>query len=411
MKSVVNAPFLGSSECCGTLSWFIVYNRWVNLAGLRTPRLVWWRIWAMQCNEILFVAVIFLCSSAVAAGKQTPTASALLPPGNQDLADSAKECSVNSDALREAGQTAVREERPAPAQSDPVGESETADAALAAVHPEQDLKILVQEQSGLAQCILASNQQGPGQDSQGACFGELLLNFEMRHDGEPERDIPIGRLPGSPAFFYESGMTIDADGAPNAYHPDNKGLDDLANAGTPGRWEGLAKDAEGEPFIQGPDDPFPGYYVSETALADRSKAANDPTRYVDASRIPFIVLPGGAARQLGARPGDFAVAFNQRNGKSAYAIFGDVGPFDRIGEGSMALAENLGIRSDARNGGARRGILYLVFPGSGNGRPRALEEIHSEGERLLLDWENSVSPAGCAVQRSAAETEGSRGAN
>ena len=40
-------------------------------------------------------------------------------------------------------------------------------------------------------------------------------------------------------------MTIDADGAPNAYHPDNTGLDDLANAGTPGRWEGLAKDAEG----------------------------------------------------------------------------------------------------------------------------------------------------------------------
>jgi hypothetical protein len=237
------------------------------------------------------------------------------------------------------------------------------------------------------------------------------MNFEMRHDGEPERDIPIGRLPGTSAFFYESGMTIDADGAPNAYHPENVGLDDLANAGTPGRWEGLAKDADGEPYIQGPDDPFPGFYVSETALADRSKAANDPTRYVDASRIPFIVLPGGTARQLGARPGDFAVVFNQRNGKSAYAIFGDVGPFDRIGEGSMALAENLGIRSDARNGGARRGILYLVFPGSGNGRPRPLEEIHSEGERLLLDWENSVSPGGCAVQRSTTDAEGSRGAN
>ena len=365
----------------------------------------------MQCNEILFVAVIFLCSSAVAAGKQTPTASALLPPGNQNSADSAKECSVNSDALREAGQTAVREVRPAPAQSDPVGESETADAALAAVHPEQDLKILVQEQSGLAQCILASNQQVPGQDSQGACFGELLLNFEMRHDGEPERDIPIGRLPGSPAFFYESGMTIDADGAPNAYHPDNKGLDDLANAGTPGRWEGLAKDAEGEPFIQGPDDPFPGYYVSATALADRSKPANDPTRYVDASRIPFVVLPGGMARQLGARPGDFAAVFNQRNGKSSFAIFGDIGPYDRIGEGSVALAENLGIRSDARNGGARRGIEYLVFPGSGNGRPRTIEEINAEGQKLLQAWEVSISPVACAAQRPDRTPEGNQGAN
>jgi hypothetical protein len=233
----------------------------------------------------------------------------------------------------------------------------------------------------------------------------------MRHDGEPERDIPIGRLPGSPAFFYESGMTIDADGAPNAYHPDNSGLDDLANAGTPGRWEGLAKDADGEPFIQGPDDPFPGYYVSATALADRSKPVNDPTRYVDASKIPFVVLPGGMARQLGARPGDFAAVFNQRNAKSSFAIFGDVGPYDRIGEGSMALAENLGIRSDARNGGARRGILYLVFPGSGNGRPRTIEEINAEGQKLLQAWENSISPVACTVQQPARALEGNQAGN
>jgi hypothetical protein len=176
------------------------------------------------------------------------------------------------------------------------------------------------------------------------------------------------------------------------------GLDDLANAGTPGRWEGLAKDAEGQPIIQGPGDPFPGYYISATALADHSKALNDPARYVDASRIPFVVLPGGMARQIGARPGDFAIVFNQRNGKSSYAIFGDVGPFDRIGEGSMALADNLGVRSDARNGGAHRGILYLVFPGSGNGRPRTIEEINAEGQKLLQVWQNGIARGACTAQ-------------
>ena len=205
----------------------------------------------MRCNEILFVAAIFLCSSAVALGQQASTAPALSQPGNQTSADSAKDCSVNSNAPREAEQAAVREQRPPQAQSDPAGESETADAAPSAVNLEQDLKILEQRQSGLAQCILAANVQEPVQDSQGACFGELLMNFEMRHDGEPERDIPIGRLSGSSAFFYESGMTIDADGAPNAYHPDNKGLDDLANAGTPGRWEGLAKDSDGRTYHPG----------------------------------------------------------------------------------------------------------------------------------------------------------------
>jgi len=258
----------------------------------------------MRCNFILFVAAIFLCSSGVAVGQQASSAPAPSQAGNQNSADPPKDCS-NPNTPRETRQAADREQRAPLTQSDPAGESETPDAAPAAVNLEQDLQILEQRQSGLAQCVLAINAQAPAPDSQGACLGELLLNFEARHDGEPERDIPIGRLPGSSAFFYESGMTIDADGAPNAYHPDNTGLDDLANAGTPGRWEGLAKDADGEPIIQGPNDPFPGYYISATALADRSKPFNDPNRYVDASKIPFVVLPGGMARQLGARPGDF----------------------------------------------------------------------------------------------------------
>jgi hypothetical protein len=348
----------------------------------------------MQHCTIRFLAVsaaLFLGISSPAIARQR--ADPASPPPRADSPKVAQDCSLKIGASSPA--------------DEPSEDQEVADA----VDFDRDLKLLQQRESELVQCITAGDLDESDEGPRGACPGELVMNFEMRHDGEPERDIPIGRLPGTSAFFYESGMTIDADGAPNAYHPENVGLDDLANAGTPGRWEGLAKDADGEPYIQGPDDPFPGFYVSETALADRSKAANDPTRYVDASRIPFIVLPGGTVRQLGARPGDFAVVFNPRNGKSAYAIFGDVGPFDRIGEGSMALAENLGIRSDARNGGARRGILYLVFPGSGNGRPRGLEEIHSEGERLLLDWENSVSLGGCAMQRSAADTEGNRDAN
>ena len=73
----------------------------------------------------------------------------------------------------------------------------------AVVNLEQDLKILGQRQTGLAQCILAATDpQEPEQDSQGACFGELLLNFEMRHDGDPERDIPIGQNARQPRPFF-----------------------------------------------------------------------------------------------------------------------------------------------------------------------------------------------------------------
>jgi len=365
----------------------------------------------MRCNLILFFAAIFLSSPAVVMGKQGSTVQDTSPAGNIVSVGSLRNCDGGFDALRAAQQMVDRDQRAPEAQSRLTGTSNTSDDPPSATNLEEDLKLLEQKQMDWTRCILGTYSQGLAQDPPGPCVGELLMTFEVRHDGEPERDIPIGRLPGSRAFFYESGMTIDADGAPNAYHPDNTGLDDLANAGTPGRWEGLAKDADGEPFIQGPNDPFPGYYVSSTALADRSKPVNDPTRYVDASRIPFVVLPGGMARQLGARPGDFAAVFNPRNGKFSYAIFGDVGPFDRIGEGSMALAGNLGIRSDARNGGARRGILYLVFPGSGNGRPRTIEEINAEGHKLVQDWESSFSPDACTVQQPARPAEGNQTAN
>jgi hypothetical protein len=276
-----------------------------------------------------------------------------------------------------------------------------------------DAGILETARMQLHPCSPTPDKSGTLQAAAIPCSGEPLLNFQMSHQGEEEREIQIWHLPGNEAFFFEAGMTIDADGAPNAYHPDNTGLDDLANAGAPGTWEGLAKDADGQPILQGPNDPFPGYYISATALSDHSKPLNDPARYVDASKIPYIVLPGSFARQIGARPGDFSVVLNQRNGKSSYAIFGDVGPSDRIGEGSVALAENIGIRSDARNGGTRRGILYLVFPGSGNGRPRTVEEINSQAERLLEDWGGNPKLTACTVtiKEPARLYEGNHGPN
>jgi hypothetical protein len=230
-----------------------------------------------------------------------------------------------------------------------------------------------------------------------SCSRSVLLNFPVVHRAGGEvQEVPIWQVPGSPAFFFVSGMTIDADGAPNAYHPDNTGLDDIANAGVPGHWDGIITDRTGEPIIQGPDDPFPGFYVSCTSLTDRTKARTDPTRYVDASKVPYIVLPRDVAYQGGAQPGDFAAVMNLRSGKLSYAIFADVGT---LGEGSIALANNLGIWSDARQGGRRGGILYLVFPGSGNRQPRAVEEISSETEKLLQDWGGAEKLTSCSASQ------------
>ena len=341
----------------------------------------------MRVSSLLFSVMMLICFCGIARSQKiAPTEGPLSSPPRRD-------CAVELKKKSGAGQSASPGTLRADSPDNLMNSQTDQTPEQPVIHIDQDLALLREKISDLGQCIRFAEAQGSPDRAQGDCSEALLLNFEMRHDGEAERDIPIGHLPGNPAFFYESGMTIDADGAPNAYHPDNSGIDDLGNAGAPGNWEGLAKDAHGEPFIQGPGDPFPGYYVSATALADRSKAINDPARYVDASKIPFVVLPGGLARELGARVGDFATVFNERNGRSSYAIFGDVGPIDRIGEGSVALAENLGIHSDARNGGTWRGVLYMVFPGSGEGRPKTIEEINEHGQHLLREWESGITGA------------------
>jgi hypothetical protein len=235
---------------------------------------------------------------------------------------------------------------------------------------------------------LASNQDSPA-----ACSRSLFLNFEA-NQADHIREVPVWRMPDSSVFFFEDGMMIDADGAPNAYNPENTGLDDIANAGVPGNWEALAVDHDGLPYIQGPDDPFPGFYVSMTALADRAKRSSDPTKYVDASKIPYVVLPHEVAAQTGARLGDFAIVLNVRNGKMSNAIFADIGT---MGEGSVALADNLGLWSDARDGGTRKGIFYLVFVGSGNGKPRSNDEINEQAESVLRDWGGGERLTSCSV--------------
>ena len=247
---------------------------------------------------------------------------------------------------------------------------------------------------GIALTAAAQTASSPA-DSPAACLRSQFFTFEGIKDSRAQ-EVPVWRLPDSPAFFFEEGMTIDADGAPNAYNPDNTGLDDNSNAGEPGNWGALAVDQDGTPYVQGLDDPFPGYYVSMTALADGTKRPNDPRRYVDASKIPYIVLPHTVAQQGGANLGDFGVVLNLRNGKASNAIFGDIGT---MGEGSVALADNLDIFSDARRGGTRDGVVYLIFSGSGNGKPRSNEEINDQVANLLRDFGGTERILSCSVNQ------------
>jgi hypothetical protein len=190
------------------------------------------------------------------------------------------------------------------------------------------------------------------------------------------------------AFFYESGMMIDADGGYHAYHPDNKsGLDYLGNAGKPGNWWALVTDNEkpsGNPVIQSSSDPAPGFYISTTSLEDSSVDRADPRRYVNAESVNFFVLPGKLG--LGAKLGDLGVIIRPDQSDYDYAVYADVGPASKIGEASIALADALGIPSSPKSGGTGHGIIYIVFPGSGQGWPLSQAEIDQYAAALFAKW-------------------------
>jgi len=86
-------------------------------------------------------------------------------------------------------------------------------------------------------------------------------------------------------------------------------------------------------------------------------------RYLSAERLPYIVVP--AASRIwdhdddGVRGGSVvAVVYRDR---VQYAVVGDIGPYNIIGEASYATAKGLGIPPGPRGGGASSGVTYIVF--------------------------------------------------
>jgi len=206
-------------------------------------------------------------------------------------------------------------------------------------------------------------------------------SFSLKHE-----DLTVINTGGG--VLFTAGMSIDADGAPNAYAPHNRGLDYTANARGAGGWVALVTDDKGRPVVQ-KRGRYRGYYVSTTSLEQRTvRDERNPKRYVDATKIPYIALPEDFAATFGIGIGDLALVTNQVNGRSAYAIYADVGPNGRIGEGSIALAKALGMPANPRHDGVAGGVTYLIFPGSA---PRAkdgvtVRNIKSSGARRYRQW-------------------------
>ena len=72
---------------------------------------------------------------------------------------------------------------------------------------------------------------------------------------------------------------------------------------------------------------------------------------MNSEAVNYMVVPGRLDAKVGNQRielGDLAVVIRPETGAHAYAIIADIGPQNRVGEGSIALANVLGIPSSAR---------------------------------------------------------------
>ncbi|GHI09859.1 hypothetical protein AQI88_15910 [Streptomyces cellostaticus] len=160
-------------------------------------------------------------------------------------------------------------------------------------------------------------------------------------DGAPA-DIPVCGTPG--AVFWKADLDVDCDGQPTA----------RCNRRT---------------------DPF---FTAATAYQQ-----SDDHR-LKAESLPYIVIPASSDiwdhRAYGIEGGSVAAVIYQ--GRVQYAVVGDTGPRELIGEASYATAEGLGIHPDPRLGGVASGVTYIVFKDSRITPIEDRQAAVAEGERL-----------------------------
>lgn len=215
--------------------------------------------------------------------------------------------------------------------------------------------------------------------------------------------------------FTVQEVSIDADGAPNAYHPDDilldcvhgkgfKGLDCPKHAGYPPSLDVLVPDPSSPrtPFVQPSTSAYAGFFVSQTALVDGNQAETDPARYADARVVPYLVFPGRFLQLVGTGlVGDVGYARNLTTGASSPFVVADVGTRDaELGEISIALAEALGGKApNPRTGGGvpHGDLLFIVFPHSRKAPawPRTTTEIGEQVDLLLRPLGDAKQLAGC----------------
>ena len=168
-------------------------------------------------------------------------------------------------------------------------------------------------------------------------------------DSEKSRTIPVCGL--SDAVFWKADMDIDCDGQRTTQC--NENTDCCFQADT------AFHQSDGKPL--------------------------------NAATLPYVVVPSPSStwdyRKFGiAGAGVVAVIYNNQ---VTYAVVGDTGPTDIIGEASYATASSLGIDPDPSNGGTDSGVTYLFFKNSKVTPIESHANAVSTGETLARQFVNN----------------------
>lgn len=95
------------------------------------------------------------------------------------------------------------------------------------------------------------------------------------------------------------------------------------------------------------------YFQSETRLKFQGISLH-------AELVPFVVVdPTLISLTKGVMMGSYGIATNLKNGKRSEFVVGDSGPYFKIGEGSPALCDNLGLDSNPNHGGTDEQIIKI----------------------------------------------------
>lgn len=286
----------------------------------------------------------------------------------------------------------------------------------------------------------------------------------IREHGDERHTKIYASQASVPSLYYRANMDVNTDGSPRSYRPDDplgehQAFNNIANAisdiydrsgrrvtCSPRRGTCFARFIEifeasrdagynpsGHPRFTTDDmipwkmdaalgykvpcvigqGPFKGNFVSQTSISvDPRKPVCDQARYLDSFSFNAVVLPkqvNWASMGVKTDDGDLVVVRDRASGRLAFAINGDRGPVNGIGEGTIALTAQLHgrtLRGDEPYQEIKRLVVpdvdYVTFPADdirrkvGAGQGFTQSDIDRFGKEVFDKWGGAARLDACA---------------